>query len=58
MLDRLDAIAPAKPVAEASMQVRSRRPIRVVPPRSKGPSTILVTSLLVLLVILVFLLLG
>jgi pSer/pThr/pTyr-binding forkhead associated (FHA) protein len=58
MLGRLEAVAPAQPVAEAPRQVRQRRPIRVVPPRPKGPSTVLVTSLLVLLVILVFLLLG
>jgi pSer/pThr/pTyr-binding forkhead associated (FHA) protein len=58
MLGRLEAVAPAKPVAEAPKQVRPRRPIRVVPPRPKGPSAVLVTSLLVLLVILVFLLLG
>jgi pSer/pThr/pTyr-binding forkhead associated (FHA) protein len=58
MLGRLEAVAPAKPVAEAPRQVRPRRPIRAVPPRAKGPSPVLVTSLLVLLVILVFLLLG
>jgi hypothetical protein len=58
MLGRLEAVAPAKPMAEEAKPIRSRRPIRVVPPRPKGPSAILVTSLLVLLVILVFLLLG
>jgi pSer/pThr/pTyr-binding forkhead associated (FHA) protein len=58
MLGRLEAVPPAKPVVEAPKQVRPRRPIRVVPPRPKGPSPVLVTSLLVLLVLLVFLLLG
>ena len=59
MLGRLEAVAPAKPMAaEEAKPVRPRRPIRMVPPRPKGPSVVLVTSLLVLLVILVFLLLG
>jgi pSer/pThr/pTyr-binding forkhead associated (FHA) protein len=58
MLGRLEALAPAKPAAEAPKPVRPRRPVRGVQPRSKGPSAVLVTSLLVLLVILVFLLLG
>ncbi|HZA97306.1 MAG TPA: FHA domain-containing protein, partial [Gemmatimonadales bacterium] len=59
MLGRLEAVAPAKPMAaEEAKPVRPRRPIRMVPPRPKGPSAVLVTSLLVLLVILVFLLLG
>ncbi len=61
MLGRLEAVAPAKPVAQPAQPaqpIRPRRPIRVVPPRPKGPSAVLVTSLLVLLVILVFLLLG
>ncbi len=47
-----------RPAAEVPKPVRSRRPIRVVPSRQKGPSSVLVTSLLVLLAILVFLLLG
>ena len=58
MLGRLETPVQASPAAEAPKPVRPRRPIRAVPPRSKGPSAILVTSLLVLLVILVFLLLG
>ena len=58
MLGRLQAVAPPKPAAEAPQSARPRRPIRVVPARSKGPSAVLVTLLLVLLVILVFLLLG
>jgi pSer/pThr/pTyr-binding forkhead associated (FHA) protein len=58
MLGRLEAVAPVKPIAEEAKPVRPRRPIRVVPPRRKGPSAVLVTTLLVLLVILVFLLLG
>jgi pSer/pThr/pTyr-binding forkhead associated (FHA) protein len=52
------AVEVPKPAAELPKPVRSRRPIRMVPARQKGPSTVLVTSLLVLLAILVFLLLG
>ena len=66
MMGRLDAAAPrvdkAAPAVERAPELaqpaRPRRPIRVVPPRPKGPSPVLVTSLLVLLAILVFLLLG
>lgn len=43
---------------EQRAPVRPRRPIRMVPPRPKGPSALLVTSLLVLLAILVYLLLS
>jgi pSer/pThr/pTyr-binding forkhead associated (FHA) protein len=43
---------------EQSAPLRPRRPIRMVPPRPKGPSPLLVTSLLVLLAILVYLLLS
>ena len=43
---------------EQRAPVRPRRPIRTVPPRPKGPSASLVTSLLVLLAILVYLLLS
>ncbi len=52
------AVELPKTAAEVPKPVRSRRPIRMVPPRQKGPSSTLVTSLLVLLAILVFLLLG
>jgi pSer/pThr/pTyr-binding forkhead associated (FHA) protein len=58
MMDRLDAATVPPPVVEQPKPARSRRPIRVVPPRQKGPSSVLVTSLLVLMAILVYLLLG
>jgi pSer/pThr/pTyr-binding forkhead associated (FHA) protein len=58
MMGRLDALPAREPVKEEEKVVRPRRPIRAVPQRSKGPSTILVTSLLVLLAVLVYLLLS
>jgi pSer/pThr/pTyr-binding forkhead associated (FHA) protein len=58
MIDRLDAATVPPPIVEQPKPARSRRPIRVVPPRQKGPSSVLVTSLLVLMAILVYLLLG
>jgi pSer/pThr/pTyr-binding forkhead associated (FHA) protein len=58
MMGRLDSAALPSPPVERQKPVRPRRPIRVVPPRPKGPSTVLVTSLLVLLAILVYLLLS
>jgi pSer/pThr/pTyr-binding forkhead associated (FHA) protein len=58
MMEQLDsAVAPAR-TPEAPKPVRSQRPIRVVPPRPKGPSPILVTALLVLTAVLVYLLLS
>lgn len=58
MMDRLDSAVAAAPGPEEPKPVRSQRPIRVVPPRPKGPSPILVTALLVLLAVLVYLLLS
>ena len=58
MMEQLDsAVAPAA-APEEPKPVRSPRPIRVVPPRPKGPSAILVTALLVLMAVLVYLLLS
>jgi pSer/pThr/pTyr-binding forkhead associated (FHA) protein len=58
MMEQLDsAVAPAR-TPEEPKPVRSQRPIRVVPPRPKGPSPILVTALLVLMALLVYLLLS
>jgi len=58
MMERLDSAVAAAPAPEEPQPVRSRRPVRVVPPRPKGPSPILVTALLVLLAVLVYLLLS
>ena len=58
MMERLDSAVAAAPAPEEPQAVRSRRPVRVVPPRPKGPSPILVTALLVLLAVLVYLLLS
>ncbi|HJR17152.1 MAG TPA: FHA domain-containing protein [Gemmatimonadales bacterium] len=59
MIGRLDLGAPMAAAAEDREKAsRPRRPIRVVPPRHKGPSPILVTSLLILLAVLVYLLLS
>jgi hypothetical protein len=43
---------------ERRTPVRPRRPVRMVAPRRKGPSAVLVSSLLVLMAILVYLLLS
>jgi pSer/pThr/pTyr-binding forkhead associated (FHA) protein len=58
MMGRLDAAALAAPAVEPQKPVRPRRAIRTVPPKAKGPSPVLVTSMLVLLAILIFLLLS
>jgi pSer/pThr/pTyr-binding forkhead associated (FHA) protein len=65
MMDRIEpaispkpAIEAPNPAVEIPKPARSRRPMRMVPARQKGPSAVLVTSLLVLLAVLVFLLLG
>ena len=59
MMGRLDLPAPVSEPAKAEQRpARPRRPLRTVPPRAKGPSAVLVTSLLVLLAVLVFLLLS
>jgi pSer/pThr/pTyr-binding forkhead associated (FHA) protein len=60
MLDRVVVPEPelVSEKQEQSAPLRPRRPIRMVPPRPKGPSASLVTSLLVLLAILVYLLLS
>ncbi len=59
MMNRVSAPAPGvEPARDEQRPARPRRPIRMVPPRRKGPSAVLVTSLLVLLAILVYLLLS
>jgi pSer/pThr/pTyr-binding forkhead associated (FHA) protein len=59
MMGRLDRLPPVSaPAEDHEKAIRPRRPTRVVPPRTKGPSPILVTSLLVLLAVLVYLLLS
>jgi pSer/pThr/pTyr-binding forkhead associated (FHA) protein len=56
-------VAPPEPALdrrneEPRAPARPRRPIRMVSPRPKGPSALMVTSLLVLMAILVYLLLS
>jgi pSer/pThr/pTyr-binding forkhead associated (FHA) protein len=60
LMGRLGLAEPALPPAaeEQKAPVRARRPMRMVPPRPKGPSGLMVTSLLVLMAILVYLLLS
>lgn len=60
LMGRLDAAGPAvQPVIDGrKAPARPRRPIRMIPPRPKGPSAVLVTSLLVLMAVLVYLLLS
>jgi pSer/pThr/pTyr-binding forkhead associated (FHA) protein len=60
MMGKLDAAPPAvQPVNEEQRApMRPRRPIRMIPPRPKGPSPSMVASLLVLMAILVYLLLS
>ena len=58
MMGRLDVQAQAEPSRSEAQPVRPRRSIRVVPPRPKGPSSVLVISMLILLAILVYLLLS
>ena len=60
MMDRLDAAAPPKAAVSEQRKapVRPRRPIRMIPPRPKGPSAVLVTSMLVLMAVLIYLLLS
>ena len=58
MMGRPDSAALPKPDRDEQKATRPRRPIRMIPPRPKGPSGILVTSLLVLSAILVYLLLS
>ena len=61
LMGRLDV---AQPPLERGNEERKapvrppRRPIRMIPPRPKGPSAVLVTSLLVLIAVLVYLLLS
>jgi pSer/pThr/pTyr-binding forkhead associated (FHA) protein len=58
LMDRIDAENPSSlPNQPQPARPRPRRPIRMSTPRPKGPSAILVTALLVLLVILTYLLL-
>lgn len=60
LMGRLDTVEPALEPGTVVRKapVRPRRPIRLVPPRPKGPSAFLVTSLLVLMAVLVYLLLS
>ena len=60
LMGRLGSAEPAVELGakELKTPVRPRRPIRMVPPRPKGPSALMVTSLLVLMAILVYLLLS
>jgi pSer/pThr/pTyr-binding forkhead associated (FHA) protein len=56
-------LAVADPIVEPAREerkapARPRRPIHTVPPRSKGPSGLMVTSLLVLMAVLIYLLLS
>ncbi len=56
-------LAPSEPASEPRgeqqrVPVRPRRSIRMVPPRPKGPSALMLSSLLVLMAILVYLLLS
>jgi adenylate cyclase len=58
LMDRIDAENPGSlPSQPQPARPRPRRPIRMSTPRPKGPSTILVAALLVLLVVLTYLLL-
>ena len=58
MMGRLDVKAQVEPSRSEAQPVRPRRSIRAVPPRPKGPSSVLVMSMLILLAILVYLLLS
>jgi pSer/pThr/pTyr-binding forkhead associated (FHA) protein len=59
MMGRLDRLPPVSaPAEDHEKAIRPRRPIRVVPPRTKGPSPVLVISLLVMLAVLFYLLLS
>jgi pSer/pThr/pTyr-binding forkhead associated (FHA) protein len=56
-------LAVAEPIVEARKEerkapARPRRPIHMVPPRPKGPSGLMVISLLVLMAVLIYLLLS
>ena len=58
MMGRLETAPAPEPPREEPKAIRPRRSIRAVPPRPKGPSGLLVASLLVLLAVLVYLLLS
>ncbi len=61
LMGRLELEAPAsepRPQAEKARPRPPRRPIRMATPRAKGPSAALVTSLLILMAILAYLLLS